>query len=91
MKSRLVAVLIVPALALLAFAACSDDTAGPHVGHGEDGNVSWSAQRDSSTNYLTTVVWITSEPWRDTERQDAKGDAGAALQPLAPGLRAADG
>ena len=85
MKSRLVAVLIVPALALLAFAACSDDTAGPHVGHGEDGNVSWSAQRDSSTNYLTTVVWITSEPWRDTERQERRA---TLVLHCSPSLRA---
>ena len=65
MECRLVAVSFALVLASLAFAACSGDKPGPYVGEGEEGNVAWRAERDPTSNYLTSVVWITSEPLRD--------------------------
>lgn len=70
MKSRLVAAAFALVLASLAFAACSDDKPGPYVGEGEEGNVAWRAERDPTSNYLTSVVWITSEPWRDEHERE---------------------
>ena len=70
MNRLFVAVAITLALAGLALAACSDDTPGPHIGKGEEGNVRWRAERDPSSDRLTTSVWITSEPWRDAKQQE---------------------
>ena len=69
MKRRALAVGLLLAVAGLVLAACSDDTPVPQVGEGAEGNVRWWAGRDETTNNLTTVVWITSEPWQDAEGQ----------------------
>ena len=62
---RILVIAVSLALATLAFTGCSDDTPGPHVGEGEEGSVRWRAERDEVTNYLTSGVWVTSEPWQD--------------------------